>query len=134
MWLRALAGLLITSPFWVVGVEPARAQGEDGFRFPWQSRESSAPPADTRPYGSSRGSAYDTRRARPPEERERVARPVYERRAPAYQPSEPLFPFFSGPAEVARERPPLHTRRAADGTSAPGPPPVSAAAGGAPGL
>ena len=106
MWLRALAGLLIASPLWLAGAEPARAQGDEGFRFPWQSRESSPPPADTRPYGTSRGSAYDTRRARPPEERERVARPAYERRPPAYQPSEPLFPFFSAPRQVEREPPP----------------------------
>jgi hypothetical protein len=105
MWLRTLAGFLIASPLWLAGAAPALAQNDDGIRWPW-SRPAPSPVPETRPYGTSRGSAYDTRRARPADDRERVARPVYERRAPAYQPSEPLFPFFSGPREAVREAPP----------------------------
>lgn len=99
MWLRTLAGFLIASPLWLAGAAPALAENEDGIRWPWLRSERAAPPPETRPYGSSRGSAYDTRRPRAAEERERAARPVY-------RPSEPLFPFFSGPREAVREAPP----------------------------
>jgi len=92
MWLRTLAGLLTVGLLWSGSAGSALSQ-DGGFFFPWSSRERAAPPPEARPYGTSRGSAYGTRRARPVEERERVARPVY-------QPSQPLFPFFSGPREA----------------------------------
>lgn len=105
---RTLAGLLITSLLTLGGGGPAVAQGEDGIRWPWNLGRERPPEADTRPYGTSRGSAYETRPRRPVEQRERAARPTYERRAPAYEPPEPLFPFFAPRREATPTPPPVY--------------------------